>query len=101
MQLLLEIMRNSGDEVLVVRRNATSPIVELFRSLRNNIQFTLSEPDKKVILVTSTIPNEGKTFVTVNLAGSFALSEEKVLLIGMDIRNPQLAADMRFTKEKV
>ncbi len=95
-----EIMRNSGDEVLVVRRNATSPIVELFRSLRNNIQFTLSEPDKKVILVTSTIPNEGKTFVTVNLAGSFALSEKKVLLIGMDIRNPQLAADMRFTKGK-
>lgn len=95
-----EVARNKEGEVMVVRRNSTSPIVELFRSIRNNLQFILDEPNKKVILVTSTIPNEGKTFVAINLAASFALSEKKVLLIGMDIRNPQLAVDMGFTKGK-
>lgn len=95
-----EIMRKEESDVLVVRQNSTSPSVELFRSLRNNLQFILNEPNKKVILVTSTVPNEGKTFVTVNLAGSFALSEKKVLLIGMDIRNPQLSTDMGFPKGK-
>jgi tyrosine-protein kinase Etk/Wzc len=95
-----EIARSEEGEIMVVRRNSTSPIVELFRSLRNNLQFILSEPGKKVILVTSTIPNEGKTFAAINLAASFALSDKKVLLIGMDIRNPQLAVDMNFTKGK-
>jgi tyrosine-protein kinase Etk/Wzc len=95
-----EIARNEESEIMVVRRNSTSSIVELFRSLRNNLQFILSEPHKKVILITSTIPNEGKTFVAINLAASFALSDKRVLLIGMDIRNPQLAVDMGFTKGK-
>lgn len=95
-----EIARNEESEIMVVRRNSTSPIVELFRALRNNLQFILSEPHKKVVLITSTIPNEGKTFVAINLAASFALSDKKVILIGMDIRNPQLAMDMGFTKGK-
>lgn len=95
-----EIIRKEDPEVLVVRKNSTTPVAELFRALRNNIQFILNEPDKKVILITSTVPNEGKTFISVNLAGSFALSEKKVLLIGMDIRNPQLALDMGFAKGK-
>lgn len=93
-----EIMRKEEEDTIVVRKNKTTPIVELFRTLRNNIQFVLDEPDKKVILVTSTVPGEGKTFVSINLATSFALSDKKILLIGMDIRNPQLAADMNFPK---
>jgi len=93
-----EIMKKEEDEIIVAGRNKTTPIVELFRTLRNNIQFILDEPEKKVILVTSTIPGEGKTFISINLAVSFALSEKKILLIGMDIRNPKLAMDMGFPK---
>lgn len=93
-----EIMKKEEDDIIVVKKNKTTPIVELFRTLRNNIQFVLDEPDKKIILVTSTVPGEGKTFVSINLAASFALSDKKVLLIGMDIRNPKLAADMGFAK---
>ncbi len=63
---------------------------EYFRSLRTNIGFMLDGPDKKVILVTSSVPGEGKTFVSTNIAKSFALLNKKVLLIGMDIRNPRL-----------
>jgi capsular exopolysaccharide synthesis family protein len=93
-----EIMKKEEEEIIVVRDNKTTPIVELFRTLRNNVQFVLDEPEKKIILVTSTVPGEGKTFVSINLATSFALSDKKILLIGMDIRNPQLAANMGFEK---
>lgn len=95
-----EIMRKEEPENLVVKYDSTSPIVELFRTLRNNLQFILADTEKKVIIVTSTIPNEGKSFVSINLAASFALSEKRVLLLGLDIRNPQLAMDMDFKKGK-
>ena len=50
----------------------------------------LNEPDKKVINVTSTVTQEGKTFFSMNLALSFALTNKKVILVGLDIRRPQL-----------
>lgn len=95
-----EIIKKETDgNTIVVNHRDTSPIVELFRALRNNLQFMLgSENDKNVILVTSTIPGEGKTFVSINLAVSFTLSDKKVLLIGVDVRNPKLAVDMNFKK---
>lgn len=93
-----EIMKKEEEDIVVVGRNKTTPIVELFRTLRNNIQFILDDPSKRVILVTSTVPGEGKTFVSINMAASFALSEKKILLLGMDIRNPKLAADVGFKK---
>jgi len=64
--------------------------IEHFRSLRTNILFMLDSPDKKVILVTSSVPGEGKTFISANIAKSFGLLNKKILLIGMDIRNPRL-----------
>ncbi len=65
-------------------------LAEYFRSVRTNLRFMLDEPDKKVILVTSSVPGEGKTFIATNIAKSFALLNKKILLIGMDIRNPRL-----------
>lgn len=93
-----EIMRKEEPDTIVVLPNKTTPIVELFRSLRNNIRFILNSENDKVILVTSTVPGEGKTFVSINLATSFSLSDKKVLLMGVDIRNPKLAFDMSFEK---
>lgn len=86
-----EIPLNKTEKQVIVEANDTSSITEFFRSLRNNLTFILSEPDKKVITVTSTISGEGKTFVCLNLACAFALIEKKVLLVGLDIRNPSLA----------
>lgn len=86
-----EICHNRDKESLVVREGATSSIVELFRLIRNNVQFLLTGADDKVVLVTSSISGEGKSFVSANLASSFALLGKKVALVGMDIRSPQLA----------
>ncbi len=86
-----EICHNRHRSQLVVKEGKSSSIVELFRLLRNNIQFMLPTNDDKVMLVTSSISGEGKSFVSLNLASSFSLLGKRVILVGMDIRSPKLA----------
>ncbi len=64
--------------------------VEVFRHLRTNVQFMLKHESHKVILFTSFVPNEGKTFISANMAISFASLGKKVVVVGADIRNPEL-----------
>ena len=75
----------------VINENDTSANAELFRLLRNNIQFAGAGKDKNVFLVTSSLSGEGKTFVASNIAMSYALAGKKTLVVGMDIRRPNLA----------
>lgn len=76
---------------IVVRENKNDRMEEIFRGMRTNLQFMMKK-DQNVIMFTSTVSGEGKTFVASNLAVSFALLGKKVLLIGLDIRRPRLAA---------
>lgn len=85
------IHHNRHNTPLVVKDGKTSSIVELFRYVRNNLQFILNKDDDKVILVTSSVSGEGKSFISTNIASSFALLGKRVALVGMDIRNPKLA----------
>ncbi|MET0945521.1 MAG: polysaccharide biosynthesis tyrosine autokinase [Flavobacterium sp.] len=78
----------------IISKTSRTGSAEALRIVRTNLEFMLNQvPDgkAKTIFVTSTIPKEGKTFIAVNLAGTLALSGRKVLLIGMDIRNPKLS----------
>ena len=75
-------MRNE----LIVENDPKSPISEIFRTLRTNIQFTSSKEKNKTILITSTSQGEGKSWVTANLAVVFASTGKKVLLIDSDMR---------------
>lgn len=74
---------------IVVKADRNHQIDEIFRSMRTNIQFMLKE-NQKVIMFTSSMPGEGKTFNAANLAVSFALLGKKVILCGLDIRKPAL-----------
>lgn len=77
----------------IIASDSKTSSAEALRIIRTNLEFILTKvPDgiAKTIFVTSTFPNEGKTFVSANLAATFALSGKKVLLIGMDFRNPRL-----------
>jgi tyrosine-protein kinase Etk/Wzc len=77
----------------IIKTNSRSSSAESIRMIRTNLDFLLasvSEKKCKKIFVTSSIPKEGKTFCSVNLAATFALSDKKTLLVGMDIRNPKL-----------
>ena len=94
-----EISKNPDTSTnVVVKKNVNSSIVELFRALRNNLNFIIGKSDKKVIMITSTLAGEGKTFVSINLAMSFALMNKKVVLVGLDIRNPKLAQNLGLKK---
>lgn len=63
---------------------------EPFRLLRTNLQFMQKDKNSKVVLVTSFVPNEGKTFVASNVALSFSKLSKKTIVVGADIRNPQI-----------
>lgn len=78
------------ESAIAVRENDNDIMTETFRSLRTNLLFMMGDPDKKVVLVTSTISGEGKTFIASNLALSLALLGKKVILVGLDIRKPGL-----------
>ncbi|MEN9907187.1 MAG: hypothetical protein RLZZ540_328 [Bacteroidota bacterium] len=77
----------------IIQSESRTSSAEALRIIRTNLEFmvnTVPSGQAKTIFMTSTFPKEGKTFVSVNLAATFALSGKKVLLIGMDIRNPKL-----------
>lgn len=89
--VLGEMCIDHSGRSLVVTEHDTSAATELFRLLRSNLQFMLGGSGDKVVLMTSTKSGEGKSFISINLAASLALQHgKKVLLVGMDIRNPQL-----------
>ncbi|MDQ6531547.1 polysaccharide biosynthesis tyrosine autokinase [Flavobacterium sp. LHD-85] len=77
----------------LIKPNSRSSSAEALRIVRTNLGFMLNKGEEgkaKTIFVTSTLASEGKTFISTNLAASFALLDEKVLLVGMDIRSPKL-----------
>ena len=74
---------------IAVFENQNTLMSETFRNVRTNLQFML-EKDQKVILVTSTISGEGKSFISANLAISLSLLGKKVVIVGLDIRKPGL-----------
>lgn len=73
---------------------------ESVRLLRLRLEKELAEQGKKVILISSAIPDEGKTTTSVNLAASLAMRGRKVLLVDCDLRNPTLDRAMRMKKHK-
>ena len=75
---------------LIVQRSPKSPIAEVFRTLRTNIQFMNSKKTLKTLLFTSTMPEEGKSWISSNLAITFAQAGKKVILIDADMRKGRL-----------
>ena len=71
---------------LIVVKNPKSPVSEIFRTLRTNIQFMNTRKSSKNILITSAFANEGKSWISSNLAVTFAQAGKKVLLIDADMR---------------
>lgn len=89
--ILGELCTHHSNSNIVVHEGDNSSISELFRLLRTNLQFMLTGKKDKVVLLTSSVSGEGKSFVSVNLAIALSLLKKRVLIIGLDIRNPRLS----------
>ena len=75
---------------MITFNDPKSPISETFRTLRTNIQFMTTNKKLKTLLVTSTIPAEGKSWLTSNLAITFAQTGKKVVIVDADMRKGRL-----------
>ena len=73
-------------EELVIYNRPKSNISEDIRTIRTNLQFTSNTEETQALLVTSSVPGEGKSFISSNLAAAFAINGESTLLIDSDLR---------------
>ncbi len=85
----LPLIKNSH---LIIKKGDRTNIAEAVRIIRTNLSFLLNKNTSEcnTIFVTSTFSSEGKSFVSINLASSLAMTDKKVLLIGLDLRMPKL-----------
>ncbi|MBF9253259.1 polysaccharide biosynthesis tyrosine autokinase [Pontibacter sp. 172403-2] len=92
--VLGELAHNKSGESLVVTPGNRSPIVEMFRLVRTNLQYATVGKANKVVLVTSSMSGEGKTFFSINLGASLVLTGKKVVVLGFDLRKPRLLQEL-------
>ncbi len=102
--VLAEIPILGRKEKKLIGHNDQSILAEAFRVLRTNLNFyNVNAKDSKmgqVVMVTSSIKGEGKTFTVMNLAHSLATTGKRVLLLGVDLRNPQTHNYLGISKDK-
>lgn len=101
--ILSEIPHIESDNK-ITSSNDRSLLGESFRILRTNLTYIFplqNEKKAQTIMVTSTIKGEGKTFTALNLAISFSIMNKKVLLVGADMRNPQLHSYLAVKKSEL
>ena len=89
-------IKDEEESHVVISKDSVSPIAELFRLIRGNISFIINKKSENVLLVTSTRSGEGKSFFSINMALSLALISKRILLIGLDIRNPKISEYMHL-----
>lgn len=85
---------------LVIANRPKGLTSEALRTLRTNLQFSFVNNDVKVLMITSSIPEEGKSFVSANLSGAFASTNMKVLLIDCDLRKGRQNKVFNIEEEK-
>jgi len=79
-----------GINPIVLQKNSRSAMAEMFRLIRTNLQFVAAGASNQVILVTSSVSGEGKSFVTLNLGITLALTDKKTVILELDLRKPKL-----------
>ncbi len=97
--LMGSISRNVLDEKVPVYESPKSPIAESFRQLKTNMQYFLVNSDKAVVMISSALSGEGKSFISANLSALFAKANKKTLLMGLDLRKPTVHARFNLSNE--
>jgi capsular exopolysaccharide synthesis family protein len=94
-EIIGKIGHNSSTDKLAIGAGLpNTPLSEGFRSLRTNLYYALQSRSSKVVMVTSSINGEGKTFMSLNLGNALSMTGKKVLFVELDLRKPKLAKMM-------
>lgn len=88
------------DKAKVVSSNADRQVSEAFRTLHSSLRLKDESKNAKVFLTTSTVPGEGKSFITTNLAMTFAAHGEKVVIVDCDLRKPNIHKSLGLENSK-
>ncbi|SFF08036.1 GumC family protein [Spirosoma endophyticum] len=92
--------RQKNTENLVLNPSVQSVMGEQIRALRTNLQFLRSDPQKsQVLLFTSSISGEGKSFISLNLGASLAMVKRKTVILEMDLRKPRLHKSLHIENQ--
>ena len=89
----------SDNSMLLVHEQPKSVLTENYRHIRSNLQFILDSEKSNVIAISSSISGEGKTFVSLNLAGIFTLADKKVMVLDLDMRKPKIHLGFNTSNE--
>ena len=92
--------KDMGDDPIACRADSRSAVTESFRALRTNLQYLLAKEGANVVLVSSLHPQEGKSFVSANLASILAKAGKKVALVDFDMHKPRVHHYMGLANER-
>jgi tyrosine-protein kinase Etk/Wzc len=98
--ILGHIIRNKSGTLVPILDDQKSLVAESFRSIRTNFQFVAPINDKHVIVITSSMMDEGKSFTSINLAASFALYTKRTVLLCFDLRKPMRTIPFNLSNDK-
>jgi tyrosine-protein kinase Etk/Wzc len=93
-----EIVHAKEKEKVIVTKGNRSPVTEIFRLVRANLNFVIGDKENVVLMVTSSMSGEGKTFFSINFAASLALTSKRVVLVDLDLRAAKVASYMEITE---
>ena len=91
---------HAGEETLIVQAGSRTVVAEQFRIMRTNLQYLVNKIPTPVILVTSSVSGEGKSFVATNYGAALALTGKKTVVLEFDIRKPRLLRGLQMQTSK-
>jgi tyrosine-protein kinase Etk/Wzc len=94
-----EVGHSFSEGTLLVNKTNRSMVAEQFRIIRSNLQYILPKNEKPVIMVTSSVSGEGKSFISTNMGAVMALTGKKTVILEFDIRKPKVMSGLKLGKK--
>jgi len=88
--IIPKVKMTEDNSILLIHKKPKSVLSENYRHIRTNLQFILDQNKSNVIAISSSVSGEGKTFVSLNLAGIYTMADKRVIVLDLDLRRPKI-----------